>query len=889
MISLRLATWNINGALSSAKDIEYFIKSNQLDAVLLSESHMSDDKTLNIPGFLTYNTPHPNGKSQGGAAIIINKRINHFIQRNYTSPHLQAATVTIEDKYGLLDLSAVYCPPRHNISDDMFNDFFSTLGPRFVSGGDWNAKNTYWGSRLTLTRGKNLKKSIDFNHLTVISTGEPTYWPSDMKKTPDLVDFFVTKGINNHYMKVESSLDGSSDHSPVLLTISSRIINITKPETLSNNHTDWEGFKQHVASNINLNIPLKTTDDVDEACFKFTNLMQVAVWKNTPEEPFVWPFNTHNIPNAIKQKIAEKRRLRATWHNSRLSSDKAAFNKASKDLKKLIKEHENITFNEHMASLLPYAKDNHSLWKATKTFKRPQLSNPPIRMNNNEWARTDYQKAETFAKHLSLTFQPNDGNNIDEEEIDSVLQQPFQLDLPLRHVRPEEVRSEIKKLDSKKAPGYDLVTPKILKELPNIAIIHATQIFNATYRLSYYPQMWKVSQIVMIPKPGKANNIVTSYRPISLLPVLSKLWEKLFLKRLKSVLNSIPDHQFGFREGHSTVEQAHRIYFAIRESLERKKYCSAAFLDIQQAFDKVWHKGLLYKVKQQIPHIFLPLIQSYLSDRLFQVKHGQSKSSFYDIKAGVPQGSVLGPVLYNIFTADLPQSPNAVTATFADDTAILASDESASQATIMLQEHLDKTKNWLSKWRIRISASKSTHITFALRRGDCPPVRLGDEELPHKNSVKYLGFTLDRRLTWKAHVKAKRAELDARFKSLYWLLGPHSRLHLENKLLVYQSIIKPVWTYGIQIWCTASKSNMAIIQRAQNKILRTLANVPWFVTNKEIHEYLEVPSVDEEIKRTGRRYLERLKYHVNPLAQALRDPCSTKRLKRRQMLDYLLE
>lgn len=115
------------------------------------------------------------------------------------------------------------------------------------------------------------------------------------------------------------------------------------------------------------------------------------------------------------------------------------------------------------------------------------------------------------------------------------------------------------------------------------------------------------AEIIMVPQPNKPENVISSYRPISLLPFFSKIFERLFLKRLLPILetkNIIPDHQFGFRHKHGTPEQCHRVIKVINEAFEKKLYCSAVFLDIQQAFDKVWHNGLLYKLKTILPAPF---------------------------------------------------------------------------------------------------------------------------------------------------------------------------------------------------------------------------------------------------------------------------------------------
>lgn len=164
-------------------------------------------------------------------------------------------------------------------------------------------------------------------------------------------------------------------------------------------------------------------------------------------------------------------------------------------------------------------------------------------------------------------------------------------------------------MDNNKAPGFDLVDKKVLEELPRKGIVYITILANAMLRVGYFPELWKVSQIIMIHKPGKPVHEVTSYRPISLMPVMSKLFEKCLLHRLTTALaekSVIPDHQFGFRKEHATIEQVHRVCKTVRKSFEKGEYCSAAFLDIQQAFDRVWHKGLFYKIKNILPHTFKP-------------------------------------------------------------------------------------------------------------------------------------------------------------------------------------------------------------------------------------------------------------------------------------------
>jgi hypothetical protein len=212
----------------------------------------------------------------------------------------------------------------------------------------------------------------------------------------------------------------------------------------------------------------------------------------------------------------------------------------------------------------------------------------------------------------------------------------------------KEIRNIIQDLNPRKAPGYDLITGRILKEMPIKGIVHLTTICNSIIRMGYFPVQRKVAQIIMIPKPGKPLEEVSSYRPI---PIMCKMFEKAVLKRLRPILEEnriLPDHQFGFRQKHFTMEQVHRIK-EIRGTLEKKQYCSTAFLDITQAFDKVWHPGLLFKIRKILPHACYRILEYYLTERLFQVKLKDKITTLRKTEAGVPQGSVLGlthPISY---------------------------------------------------------------------------------------------------------------------------------------------------------------------------------------------------------------------------------------------------
>jgi hypothetical protein len=458
------------------------------------------------------------------------------------------------------------------------------------------------------------------------------------------------------------------------------------------------------------------------------------------------------------------------------------------------------------------------------------------------------------------------------------------MSLPITPFSPAEVSAMIASLNVRKAPGYDLISGKVLQELPPKAIVLLTTLYNSMLRLSYYPLIWKFAQIIMVPKPGKPAHDVTSYRPISLLPIPSKVFERLFLKRLRSDVDLsllIPDYQFGFRPGHSPIQQAHRVVHEIVKSLEERTLCTAVFLDVAQAFDKVWHPGLLYKLKAALPGPYYLLLRTYLEDRYFQVRYNTTCSTCHVVRSGVPQGSVLGPLLYLLFTADLPTTDSTTIATFADDTGLLAVHPDPAIASQHLQRHLSLLHDWFAVWKIHVNPAKSAHVTFTTRPITCPPVFLHTTPVPIKSDARYLGLHLDRQLTWRKHIQSKRQHLDLKLRSMSWLLGRRSQLSLSNKILLYKCILKPVWTYGIQLWGCAKPSHTKILQRFQSKTLRSLANAPWYVSNRQLHTDLGIPFVADEIRKPSIRYQQRLAGYANVLFAALsKPPTFARRLKR---------
>jgi hypothetical protein len=221
-------------------------------------------------------------------------------------------------------------------------------------------------------------------------------------------------------------------------------------------------FKHLINERLLLQIPLKTTDDIEAAVKFFTDTVQWAGWKPTPPLPARHGINA--CPLIIQQQLAEKRKLRRDWHRFRTPESKRLLNAATQDLKKLVRTIKNDQVQTFLPELIPTAATDYSLWKATKSLKRVTLPSPPLQTYHGTWANSNFDKTRGFAHHLSQISQPHPSENLpaDDEDFMQLFETPYQLEPPVPLFRFTEIETIINSLHSKKSCGYDLITVLIL-------------------------------------------------------------------------------------------------------------------------------------------------------------------------------------------------------------------------------------------------------------------------------------------------------------------------------------------------------------------------------------------------------------------------------------------
>ena len=426
-------------------------------------------------------------------------------------------------------------------------------------------------------------------------------------------------------------------------------------------------------------------------------------------------------------------------------------------------------------------------WKSIKKILsiKPQQTYPTLSHNNNHYTNNK-DKANIFRHHLDETFNPN-------PELETLYNAPWKnitKSYPsiLKTSNVEEIENEITmteigkyidNLDIKKACGDDKITNKLIKFLRPSLVIILKDLFNMSFKYGYIPKNWKTAIVTMIPKPGKDKYEVKNYRPISLINCLGKLLEKIITDKLYSFVNTnniINKEQSGFQKNKSTYDQLFQLTQSVSQNFNRKHRTAALFLDIDKAFDRVWHDGLRYKlIKANIPVNFIRWISNFIKDRKIQVKIENEKSEYLIPFNGVPQGSSLSPLLFLIYVADIPKAgKNVNTSQFADDIAIWTSITQPEKTNKNLQENLIKLKDWCNKWRIGLNAGKTKLLIFSNRKhNETLNLQVNGVKIIviEYGEVKFLGVTLDSALTLKRHMEIIKAETAKQLNVLYKLKG----------------------------------------------------------------------------------------------------------------------
>ncbi len=351
-----------------------------------------------------------------------------------------------------------------------------------------------------------------------------------------------------------------------------------------------------------------------------------------------------------------------------------------------------------------------------------------------------------------------------------------------------------------------------------------THIINTSLKTGEFPERLKIAKIIPIHKK-KERDIIENYRPICILPIMAKVFEKIFLKRFKDFIdqeNILPDTQYGFRNKCSTKDGIFDALLYIENNKENKQSSTAILKDLSQAFDTCSHKKLLFKCSHfGIRGIPLLWIESYLSKRFFYTKIDDTCSEKEQIENGVPQGGILSPVLFNVYVADYCHAITDKTIQFADDTSDIIYSESIHDMTNKLIQNYKTAKLYFEDLNLKLNTAKTEIVNFS--RNDLPSIDLQGERITPSDKARFLGIVIDRKLTFKPHIETIIRKLNAQIPTVFYI---RQYLNLESKYLYYFAYIHCHIVYSAWFIQKAKHKDILLLEIAHKRLIKILFMKP---------------------------------------------------------------
>lgn len=544
---------------------------------------------------------------------------------------------------------------------------------------------------------------------------------------------------------------------------------------------------------------------------------------------------------------------------------------------KTYKRYRNVFFDlmkdlktQHNKKQFMENKDNpRKLWKTvksvcelkTKKDSNPELlkieSNPSESLNvcNNYFVNVGQNLANSIMSKVGKSEEDLASNvRVSSCHPDSFFMSPTD---------PVEIVSMIKALKNDKAPGRDGLRNSFIKTICPLVAEPLTHIINLSLQSGIFPDCWKVAAVVPIHKEG-SKLCACNYRPISLLPVFSKILEKVVNNRLVKFLEArekLTPFQFGFRQNRSTEDAVTLLLDNIASSIDNGLKCIGVFLDLAKAFDTVSPKILLRKLDGiGIRGSALDWFASYLSSRRQHVSLNGYTSHSKTVSFGVPQGSILGPTLFIVYVNDLadlltPQK-DAQIVCYADDTAILFKGKSWAETFDRAESGLERIASWLDSNLLTLNTNKTKYLCFQKTsasnpstnheikihecKGQARTVSCSCPKIDRAESIKYLGVILDEKLSFKPHINV----LSGRVRKIIPIMKLlRDGADKDLLMLVYTALCQTILSYCILAWGGAAKTFMVKVERAQRSVLKVMFRKPYRHPTTTLYEETKTMTV----------------------------------------------
>ena len=574
------------------------------------------------------------------------------------------------------------------------------------------------------------------------------------------------------------------------------------------------------------------------------------------------------LTKGLKISIKNKNRLNYKLRKKYTEKAEKHFKRYRNILTKLKKK----AFNTYYAEKAAAAKNNVSkTWAIiNEVIKRKKRKGSAItRMYDKEGNVVNNQNgiANLLNCHFS-TIGKNMAEKIPKEAGDPLryIKHDVTALLHMTPTTPDEIMKLIDNLDEKKSAGSDGIPCHLIKLTKLVIAPLLANLFNACMYHSVFPDAFKIAEVIPLFKGGNMF-ILGNYRPISLLPLFGKLFEKVIATRLADFLdinNILTARQFGFRKSHSTELAAVKLYDHFLNKLDKKETTCSIFLDLAKAFDSVNHQILLAKLyKYNIRGSALDLFRSYLTNRWQYVKLNNTKSDMKLIDIGIPQGSILGPLLFLLYINDLPNASNFYVKLFADDTVLSLSCKSFNELNKTINTEIKKIYDWLVANRLTLNVDKSKFMIITSKRVPKNKFKVRINGIPLKRcaSYKYLGLHFDENLNWKIHVNYVSKKVSKLCRIMSKL---RHCVNINILKTVYYALGYSYLRYGNIVWGSAANSVLQPLASLQNRIIRIMTFAPFGKVDLEpVYRDLKILGLPEMHFLEKSKFMH--KYHYGKL------------------------
>ncbi|MCG7875203.1 MAG: reverse transcriptase family protein [Candidatus Thiodiazotropha endolucinida] len=549
--------------------------------------------------------------------------------------------------------------------------------------------------------------------------------------------------------------------------------------------------KLHSDNNIDHNIQ-NITDEIFSAAEQSIPNKEVTI------KPGDNAWITCHIKKMIRKRKRSYRQFKRTASAYFWNKYKLLRNKVNKEIRKSKQQY----FDKLDRQLSCEKCDPKIFWRTSKQLLSlgRTRSNIPTLILNNEHAENDSQKARMLNQYFSSQTTVNDTNK-SLPHLD-----PVQHNLESITISIQDVKDVLQHLNISKACGPDLISPRLLKEGASILASPYCTVFNRSLIQGYFPSCWKDANVTPVYKKDD-KSLPNNYRPISLLSLVGKVMERCVHKHL---YNYIVEHQLltplqsGFVQGDSTTYQLLHTYHTFCEAVDSGKEVRAVFCDISKAFDRVWHKGLLHKLWGiGCSNEILKWFSNYLSGRRQRVVLNGETSDWAPVLAGVPQGSILGPLLFLLYINDIVRFIGCAIRLFADDTSLYIIVDCPTQSASLLNADLKTISDWADAWLVTFNANKTSSMVFTRKQNPLvhPPLFMNNTMINETKSHKHLGLTFSNTCNWAEHITSISEKAWTRLNLLRALKFRISRKSLEK---LYVAYIRPVLEYSDSVWDNCS-------------------------------------------------------------------------------------